>query len=605
MSPKSRKLKYADRVAIQQADQAIRKDVLRALVEVITNCNDSYSRLENAGESVNGEIIIEVQRKYINSVIRVRDFAEGMSDARMDKVVGTYGEATSGIKQDQNVRGMWGRGLKDAVFGLGYGYVRSFQADNYYCSSLLLKKGVPTFDLEDAVSSNFFLREKHGIREGNGTEVEIIVSRDDIKVPQFDNIRNHLQRHFELRPIMSNPNRRIILRELTGTGRCKQEHLLTYKHPTGEKVLETDFPIEDFPANVHLEIYRSNIPLSTKAEEGDYADGGLLVIGKSMILSLTMLKFENDPYASCFYGSIKCDYLHDLLKKDEPVLTATRDGINWAHPFAKALKTSVEEKIEPLIQIERDRAQNDERTKLDKRLREKLDSALKELNSIAFSELGKLGGGTEPDGDDDKKHPYLPPSGFGFVPEYIYVQTGQTAILTLRAELPEKAEAGSIVMIESDNPEVVVLTPQVVIEAREDFTSIGQAHIKVEGRQVGSEAVITAYLNDNKAMAIVQVRSKKETTIDPPPTPKKGGLFRDIKFDDRTDPRQRVFFDRINSNIIIATAAPSVKIYLDKHNRLDNTEQGQVLLAELITEAMCREIARQGVERGTYLAPEG
>ena len=43
----SRKLQYADRVALQQADQAIRKDVLRALVEVITNSNDSYSRLES------------------------------------------------------------------------------------------------------------------------------------------------------------------------------------------------------------------------------------------------------------------------------------------------------------------------------------------------------------------------------------------------------------------------------------------------------------------------------------------------------------------------------------------------------------------------------
>jgi len=31
--------------------------------------------------------------------------------------------------------------------------------------------------------------------------------------------------------------------------------------------------------------------------------------------------------------------------------------------------------------------------------------------------------------------------------------------------------------------------------------------------------------------------------------------------------------------------------------------QGQVLLAELITEAVCREIARSGVERGRFLAP--
>ena len=102
----SRKLQYADRVALQQADQAIRKDVLRALVEIITNSNDSYSRLEHAGERVSGEIFIEIQRKHENSLIRVRDYAEGMNDARMDKVVGTYGEATSGLKEDKHVRGM-------------------------------------------------------------------------------------------------------------------------------------------------------------------------------------------------------------------------------------------------------------------------------------------------------------------------------------------------------------------------------------------------------------------------------------------------------------------------------------------------------------------
>jgi hypothetical protein len=105
-------------------------------------------------------------------------------------------------------------------------------------------------------------------------------------------------------------------------------------------------------------------------------------------------------------------------------------------------------------------------------------------------------------------------------------------------------------------------------------------------------------------MALVQVRSKKEA-ITAAPSPNRGGLFTDIRFDDRTDPRQRVYFDRVNSSIVVATAAPSVKLYLDKQNRLDTTVQGQILLAELITEAVCREIARRGVEDGRFLAPEG
>jgi len=595
----SRKLQYADRVALQQADQAIRKDVLRALVEVITNSNDSYSRLEHAGETVSGDIVIEVRRKHHNSIIRVRDFAEGMDDERMDKVVGTYGEATSGLKEDKHVRGLWGRGLKDAIFGLGHGYVRSFKGDYFYSSSLVLKKGVPTFELENPIPATPALREKHGIPEGNGTEIEIIVSRDDVKMPQYDNLRNYLQRHFELRPIMSNPARRIILRDMVGAGKIRHEHALSYKSPRGEKVLDEEIEVEGYPVRAQVEVYRSNIQLSTKGEEGDYADGGLLVISKSMVISLTMFKFENDPYASFFYGSITCDYLHELLKNDEPVLTATRDGINWTHPFAKALKTSVEKKIEPLVQAEREHAIHEEQTKLDKRLRKKLDRALRQLNTIASTELrdGSIG-------EETSRKSLLPPSGIGFFPERIYVQTGQLVSLNLRVKLPDTARPGSVARIYSDNPEILVLTREATIEARDDHPSVGHARVDVIGRQVGSEGMITAFVEGHRATAWVQVRSKNEA-ITAPQSKKHSGLFTDIRFDDRTDPRQRVYYDRVNSSIVISTAAPSVKLYLDKQGRLDTTIQGQVLLAELITEAVCREIAREGVERGRFLAPDG
>lgn len=590
-------MQYADRVAIQQADQAIRKDVMRALVEIITNANDSYSRLEQAGQTVRGEMIIEVQRKHRNSTIRVRDFAEGMTDKRMDKVVGTYGEATSGLKEDQRVRGMWGRGLKDSVFGLGYGHVRSFKGTRFYSCSLLLKDGVPTFELDDPIPATAALREKYGIPEGNGTLIEIIVSREDVKMPQYNNLRNYLQRHFELRPIMSSPNRRIVLRDMASGVKIRQENELSYKAPIGEKVLEETLQIEGYPAEAQLEVFRSNIQLSTRGEEGDYADGGLLVISRDIVISLTMLKFENDPYAGYFYGSITCDYLHDLLKNDEPVLTATRDGINWTHPFAKALKLAVEAKLEPLIQEEREHAIHDEQTKLDKKLRKKLDRALHELNTIAVSEL-------RDQRDTEKKKIELPESGIGFFPERLYVQTGQTATLVLRVASNENGRMPSTASIISSSSEVIVATPLVTFKPHKTEENILEARVRIEGRQVGSEGIVTAYLGRQRAQAFVQVHSKKET-IPSPPMRGSSALFTDIRFDDRTDPRQRVYYDRVNSSIVIATAAPSVRIYLDVNNRLDTTVQGQVLLAELITEAVCREIAREGVEKGRFLVLEG
>jgi len=496
------------------------------------------------------------------------------------------------------VRGMWGRGLKDAIFGLGYGYVNSVKDGMLYKSSLLLKDGVPTFNLDDAIPATDELREKHGIPDGNGTEIEIIVSREDVKIPQFENMRNYLQRHFELRTIMADPSRLIILRNLAGAHKVRTEHELSYKPPKGEMVVDEVLEIEGYTATAHLQLLRSNIQLSTRGEEGDYADGGLLVISQSTVIALTMLKFENDPYASFFYGSLQCDYLHDLLKNDEPVLTATRDGINWTHPFAKALKQTVEDRIEPLVQIEREHALQDEQMKLDKKLRKKLDKTLRELNVIASSELKELRSSAS-----DGKKLDLPESGLGFVPERFSVQTGQTITMNLRVKLNSIVHEGATVFIVSDNPEVEVLTPKIDIKAVKDHPGSGIAKVQVEGRQVGNEAVVTAYISDQKAKAFVQVRSKKE--VDDTQPRKNYGLFTDIRFDDRMDPRQRVYLDRVNSTIVIATAAPSVRMYLDSKHRLDTSEQGQVLLAELITEAVCREIARQGVESGRFLAPEG
>jgi hypothetical protein len=592
----SRKLQYADRVAIQQADQAIRKDVMRALVEIITNSNDSYSRLEDAGIKGSGEIVIDVLRKHSNSKIIVRDFAEGMTDNRMDKVVGTYGEATSGIKEDKNVRGMWGRGLKDSFFGLGYGYVRSFKGANFYSCSLLLKKGIPTFDLDEPVRATVDLRQKYEVPQGNGTILEIIVSRTDVKMPQFNNLRNYLQRHFELRPIMSNPKRKIVLRELGNDGIVKQQHALSYVAPKGEEVLNERVKISGFPATVKLKVFRSGMQLSTRGEEGDYADGGLLVVSRATVISLTMLKFENDPYAGYFYGNMQCDYLHDLLKNDEPVLTATRDGINWSHPFAKALKLAVEEKLEPLITAERDHAKHDEQTKLDKQLRQKINRALHELNSIAVTELRDARDG------ETRKQIELPESGMGFFPEKLFVQTGQMATLILRTSANQNQNTTASII--SSNAEVAVMHSQVTFKPNKNDPSVLEARVHVEGRQVGSEATITAYLGKIRAQASVQVHSKKENLV-APPTRGSNTLFNDIRFDDRTDPRQRVYYDRVNSSIVIATAAPSVKIYADEDNRLDTSVQGQVLLAELVTEAVCREIAREGVEKGRYLVLEG
>src|SRR5260370_20234062 len=92
------KIKAGRRAFTMLAHQAIGHDLLKGLLELITNADESYARLELAGAKTLGRIEIEVGRRprKNNTIIRVIDWAEGMDDSQLEKCVGVYGEDTSG-----------------------------------------------------------------------------------------------------------------------------------------------------------------------------------------------------------------------------------------------------------------------------------------------------------------------------------------------------------------------------------------------------------------------------------------------------------------------------------------------------------------------------
>ncbi len=88
--------------------------VVRPLIECITNSTDSYNRILNKGEEISGEITIFHTKKggY------VLDQAEGMSKDQLWKVTEKIGGKTSGLDEDEPVRGHFGIGLKEAALAL-------------------------------------------------------------------------------------------------------------------------------------------------------------------------------------------------------------------------------------------------------------------------------------------------------------------------------------------------------------------------------------------------------------------------------------------------------------------------------------------------------
>ena len=576
----SRPMDYADRFSTQQADQAIKRDVVRALVELVTNSDDSYRRLEKRGQTLDGRIIVELRRRRTESVIRVIDFAAGMDSQALDRALGIYAEDTSGFTSGEPVRGYFGRGVKDAILGLGSGKV----------------SGIVQSQLHSA-----WLGIRAGRAHSNATIVEITVSRQGIRIPHFDSLRTQLSLFFSLRDILTNPNRNLLLREVDPRGHIRREFNVTYEFPLGREIKRESLNVPNFNAPCAIVLYRADVPLNTPREAGSIAQAGLLIKSENAIFDNNLFKFDGDVHAQRFFGSVSCAYLDELLRANEPILLATRDGLDRSHSFVKELFRTCEDFLEPFVQEEARRARTEEHRVQNERLRQKLSSALSRLNQIAREELSQL----DSDDDGEPGTPFVPDSGFGFVPEYTNVVLARRKTLLLRSLIPQIVPEGAGITVTSDNPQVAVLTPQPTIESKEEFPWIGEARVIIEGRQVGAEAILTAECEGLTAEALARVIVREEPPS-PPGPPRGTGLFNDIKFTDEIHPRQRVRYDRETHDVIIAVMHPSVRPYItDVGGSGNDTPQGQVILAELVSEAICGAIARRGVETGRFAAPVG
>lgn len=83
------KLKAGKRAFAMMAGQAIGNDLLKGLIELITNADESYARLAETGIDGSGKIEIELDRRTRTkqTVVSVVDYAEGMDENQMESVL--------------------------------------------------------------------------------------------------------------------------------------------------------------------------------------------------------------------------------------------------------------------------------------------------------------------------------------------------------------------------------------------------------------------------------------------------------------------------------------------------------------------------------------
>ena len=356
-TPKEEKMEIDPRYVKQNRSVTI-ADIYDALVEIITNCDDSYRRLRKRDRRAPvGHILIETEPRRNNpSLLIVRDKAEGMTFKAMREKLGQIGKRTS----ESGDRGFMARGIKDCT-ELGDITVESIVDDRYYACQLT--RNLRFREKNAGQKATNAQRKDLGIRRNNGTVVTLECSKNT-NLPRPKTLKDKLALHYALRDIATgNGASKIHVRDQDGDAKPVE-----FRLPKGSLVFAENFTLDGYPrADCRIEIRKSLSPLDD--QESRTRKSGILIKDGRAIHECSLFEFESEPLAHHYYGHIECPHIARLLEEydqrdfknlphppDNPSLPIDpfrQHGLNKKHPFTKTLLAKINGILKDLVEKDR------------------------------------------------------------------------------------------------------------------------------------------------------------------------------------------------------------------------------------------------------------
>lgn len=344
-----------DRVQVKNAYRKTRRDIrkvfsdnfLKIITEVVLNADDSYKRIEEIEHSTKvKEIVIKLDRK--KNEIQVLDHAEGMTADQMERIFGEYGGDYSGGSDTNNVRGLFGQGAADVMFNAAMSKKKA-QIES-------IRDGVVSkcrfyFDKHKEIDSKVInphmkqYRKSTGIIE-NGTLVTFGLS-DKVKIPKEKDIKNRIEQFYMFRYVLSNPLRKVILRD------GKMDYILT----SHEYLINQDAILLN-SKKIVLEYEGKKLPsFLTLFEKSPKLDTKIIIKDENnVVYDETFFNMDKLPGANLIAGELVIPniskLLRELLNAEDPkeLLTDTRDGFDGREDFTKRMNRKVGKILEDEIE---------------------------------------------------------------------------------------------------------------------------------------------------------------------------------------------------------------------------------------------------------------
>jgi hypothetical protein len=472
--PASGTIPYHARAAMQDSALAMGRDVVRALVEMITNASDSYSRLERRGEAVAGAIEVAAERVRSGEYNRaiVRDHAEGMRRTDMEARILQAGARTS----ESGDRGVQGRGAKDIAF---FGKAKYESIKDGWYAHVLIDGGLRFEDLYERAATPED-SERLGIPAAtNGTQVTLYVRRHQHSVPRHDNLARRLSRNVQLRGIMTTDARTVTLADLGRAGSPPERLRYTAPHDR-TTVKSVAVSIDNVPeATGSLVIFRSSEPFEDDRTMDRH--GGIVIDDGSGIHEATYFTLEGRAGALRFSGWLTCPYIRilqdrydDAVAADKPtddpknpipIITRTRTGLSRDHPFTSKLAAFVDQQLRPLVD-EEETQQAQRAGQVTEDTRKRLRQVARELGAKMADVMKRLELEYRPEGGDDG--PIQTPVKLRVVPPSVYMLPGTQQTFSVHtwpeAWNDEEPETWAATVIIADEAVATLSVAEVALE---------------------------------------------------------------------------------------------------------------------------------------------
>jgi len=569
----------------------------KALVELITNSDDSYSRLESNGVSASGKIRISYERHLNGAVIIVSDQAEGMSFQRASSVL-SYGSAYSLLANGQIAgRGYFGRGLKQAVYGLGHGWIETIYEGRISRIDLYRSENgeylYDDWDGDKPAQGNDYAR--LNISEGsNATQVTIVIDNPETNILHFNSLANIMKNNIYLREIL---NRRDI--ELFNPNSPINEPatvLLQYTEPEAVVLIGPDEPgsfkhkdqIYEYTLTLKKAI---NTPLILK---GDGRTNGLLTVSNHVVFDCQFFHHENQLGTEFLFGTVQCPGIVTMLAAGHPVISDEREGLNLKNAFVQDFSASVSKMVENAVKSEQLRLSHIDHATTSRRTQALIEEVLQQMNFIAADELGI----TLPAGSGKHRmKSKVRPAALRFATPFYYQKVSHPFSIKLAVDRTQ-LRGQKMLSFVYELPESMKIDPQLDTMPLSKIPKDGYFRWIVTGTAIGEYGKIEVGVGSYSAtceIVIAEEAPKTENNIAASDESVKKSrpinYFKGYELRNLGNDLDRAVFSPEEQLILINTEAPTVRLYVNGHGQFK--DGARLLLAELLLDVITDELAQR------------